>query len=71
MTLSNRYGKNISNLKVLDLVPSLSSFKEIFISSYYGFIVVVGNAPSIGYVSDRVGKYKWFLWVQYGVWYVD
>lgn len=65
ISLSNRYGKISSNLKVLDSVPYLSSFKAYLISSHLGLIGVIVGTPGVGYVFDGASEYGWFLWVYY------
>ncbi len=65
IALLNRYGQTYSNLKVLDLVPSLSSFKAFFISSHLWLIHgITGapnpSAPTARYVSNGVDEYGWF-----------
>lgn len=62
ITLSSLYGKMSSNFKALDSILSLSSIRELFISSHLGLIGVnvsasSQGAPNAGYVLDWVGEY--------------
>ena len=71
MILSNGYEETISNLKVLEFVPSLSALREFFISSHLELTSVDIGAPNpsalgVGYVLDCVGEYGWFCWVYCG-----
>lgn len=63
IALSNGYGKTVSNLKVLDSIPTLSYFRVLFISSHSGLTGVnVGSpnpdAPGARYVSDWASEYE-------------
>lgn len=58
LALSNGFGKTSSNLKVLDLVPSLSALKNFFISSHSRLTGV--GALGARYVSYGAGEYRWF-----------
>lgn len=75
IVFSNGCGQSFSNLKAFNFVPSLSSFRELFISSHSGLTGVISGAPNPGapgrgYVSDDIDEYGWIWLVYYDEWNV-